>query len=115
MLAGMALLAGLLALPAQARAAEAPAEITQLRVERADDGVYLTAAVRFDLAPVVEDALAKGIPMYFVAEVELNRDRWYWYDRQVVRAARHMRLAFQPLTRRWRLNVSPNPITNAGL
>lgn len=92
-----------------------PPEITQLRVERTDDGVYLNAAVKFDLSNTVEDALLKGIPMYFVAEAELYRDRWYWYDRKVISVARHMRLAYQPLTRRWRLNVSPTPITNAGL
>jgi hypothetical protein len=103
------------ALAAPAMAQPAPAEITQLRVERTEDGVYLNAAVKFDLSATVEDALLKGIPMYFVAEVELFRDRWYWYDRKVSSVSRHMRLAFQPLTRRWRLNVSPTPITNAGL
>ena len=44
------------------------AEVTQLRVERTDEGVLLSATVRFELPPVVEDALAKGIPMFFVAE-----------------------------------------------
>jgi len=105
------------AMPATLLAAAdvAPAELTQLRVERTEEGVYLSAAVRFDLPPVVEDALVKGVPMFFVAEVELNRDRWYWYDKKVVTAARHFRLAYQPLIRRWRLNMSPTPITNAGL
>lgn len=102
-------------LAAPAMAQPAPAEITQLQVERTEEGVYLNAAVKFDLSPTVEDALQKGIPMYFVAEAELYRDRWYWYDRKVIGVSRHMRLAFQPLTRRWRLNVSPTPITNAGL
>ena len=118
MLAALLFALAALAMPglhSPAHAAETPPEITQLRVERTDDGVYLTAAVRFDLSPVVEDVLAKGIPMYFVAEVELNRDRWYWSDKKIVSAARHMRLAYQPLTRRWRLNFSPTPITNAGL
>lgn len=92
-----------------------PAEVTALSVERTDEGVLLSATVRFDLPQVVEDALAKGIPMYFVAEATIYRDRWYWYDKRVAYAARHMRLAFQPLTRRWRLQVSPTPIGNSGL
>ena len=71
--------------------------------------------MRFDLPPVVEDALAKGIPMYFVAEATIYRDRWYWNDKRVAYAARHMRLSYQPLTRRWRLQVSPRPIGNSGL
>ena len=92
-----------------------PAEVTQLRLERADHGVLLSATVHFELPPAVEDALHKGLPMFFVAEATLLRDRWYWYDKQVANAARHMRLSFQPLTRRWRLLVSPTPIGNSGL
>jgi hypothetical protein len=91
------------------------AEVAQLHVERTDDGVLLSAAVRFELPQVVDDALAKGIPMFFVAEAAIYRDRWYWYDKRVAYAARHMRLAYQPLTRRWRLQVSSQPIGNSGL
>ncbi|HWI81579.1 DUF4390 domain-containing protein [Ramlibacter sp.] len=105
----------LLALAAPAQAQSGNAEITQLRLERSEEGLLLSANVRFDLPPVIEDALAKGIPMFFVAEAVLFRDRWYWYDKQVVTAARHMRLSFQPLTRRWRLVVSSSPIGNSGL
>jgi hypothetical protein len=91
------------------------AEVTQLQVERTEEGVVLTAAVRFDLPQVVEDALAKGIPMFFVAEATIYRDRWYWYDKRVAFATRHFRLAYQPLTRRWRLQVSSSPIGQSGL
>ncbi|HSV37018.1 MAG TPA: DUF4390 domain-containing protein [Ramlibacter sp.] len=90
-------------------------EISQLRVERNEDGVLLSATVKFELPTVIDDALAKGIPMFFVAEAALYRDRWYWYDKQLVTAARHMRLSYQPLTRRWRLVVSSAPIGNSGL
>lgn len=92
-----------------------PAEVTQLHVERTDEGILLSATVHFDLPQVVQDALAKGIPMYFVAEASIYRDRWYWYDKRVASATRHMRLSYQPLTRRWRLQVSPTPIGNSGI
>ena len=91
------------------------AEVTQLRMERTDESVYLSATVKFDLPPVVEDALLKGIPMFFVAEGDIYRDRWYWYDKRVTTATRTMRLAFQPLTRRWRLNVLAGAISVTGL
>ena len=90
-------------------------EITQLRLERTEEGVLLSANVAFELPAVIDDALAKGIPMFFVAEAVLFRDRWYWYDKQVAAASRHMRLSYQPLTRRWRLVVSPSQIGNSGL
>lgn len=91
-------------------------EITQLRVERADDGIYLSALVRFELPPVVEDALLKGIPMFFVVEADIYRDRWYWTNPRVASAARTLRLAYLPLTRRWRVNIASGLITSsAGL
>ena len=101
-------------LPRGAHANTPNTEVTQLKLERGDDGVYLTAQVQFALPPLVEDVLDKGIALYFVAEAEIYRERWYWWDSRVAQVARHMRLAYQPLTRRWRLNVSPVPITNAG-
>jgi Domain of unknown function (DUF4390) len=90
------------------------ASVPQMRLEEADDGVYLTAQVEFELPPLVEEVLEKGIAIYFVAEAELYRERWYWTDLKVAQASRYMRLAYQPLSHRWRLNVSPVPITNAG-
>ncbi|WP_443082968.1 DUF4390 domain-containing protein [Variovorax sp. HW608] len=90
------------------------ASVTQMRLEQADDGIYLTAQVQFELPALVEEVLEKGIAIYFVAEAEVYRERWYWTDLKVAQAVRHMRLAYQPLSRRWRLNVSPVPITNAG-
>jgi len=101
-------------LPGSALADSRSPAITQLRLEQADDGVYLTAQVQFELPPVVEEVLEKGIAIYFVAEAELYRERWYWTDLKMAQAARYMRLAYQPQTRRWRLNVSPVPITNTG-
>jgi hypothetical protein len=89
-------------------------DIPTLRVERTPEGLLLSAQVRFELPPAADEALQKGIPMFFVAEAALMRDRWYWYDKEVARAARYLRLSYQPLTRRWRLMVSSGPIGNAG-
>lgn len=94
----------------------AAAELEQLRVARSDDGVYVSAIVQFDLPPVVEDALLKGIAMFFVVEADVYRERWYWTDRRVISATRTIRLAYQPLTRRWRVNIISGLInSSAGL
>ena len=90
--------------------ASAP-EVVQLQVDRTAEGLFVSAAVNFELPGVVEDALLKGIPMVFVAEVDVFRNRWYWYDKKLVFAERHFRLAFQPLTRRWRLNIASGQIS----
>lgn len=103
------------ALPIAAAHANTRVELTELQVERADGALYLSAQLHFSLPATVEDALNKGIPIYFVASAETVRERWYWYDREIASAHRYMRVTYQPLTRRWRLNLSPEPLVNAGL
>src|SRR6266567_3754439 len=83
------LAACLLALAAPALAQPPATEINQLRLERTEEGVLLSANITFELPTVIDDALDKGIPMFFVAEAVLFRDRWYWYDKQVA-AAQHI-------------------------
>ncbi|MCE2783098.1 DUF4390 domain-containing protein [Limnohabitans sp.] len=96
-------------------AQNASIELTELKVLRDNGSLVLNAQLSLELGPVLEDALAKGLALHFVAEAEILRDRWYWTDAQVSHEHRYYRLAFQPLTRRWRLNVSSEPIAGTGL
>jgi hypothetical protein len=100
----------LLALMGIFSSAWAAADIEQLRVERQDAALLLHVQLKLELGPVVEEALTKGVAIHFVAEAEIMRDRWYWYDRKIAQVSRHYRLAYQPLTRQWRLQVSSEPI-----
>ena len=67
--------------------------------------MLLSARVPLTLTPALEEALHKGIPLHFVWESTVLRRRWYWSDKTVWRAARTVRLAYQPLIRRWRVSV----------
>ena len=84
------------------RAADQP-ELTTLELTRDEDGVYISFAVEFELSHAVEDALAKGVPLFFVAETQIYRDRWYWRDRRVADAVRIWRVVYQPLTSTYRV------------
>ena len=96
--------------------AQVATDITQLRLERSEDEWQVSAQMQFEVPQVVEDALLKGIPMVFVFNADVLRERWYWwYDKKVVSTERQMRLAYQPLTRHWRLNVSNGPISPSGV
>ena len=86
--------------------------ISTIQIERGEGAVFLNAQLTFDLPAPIEDVLLKGIPLFFVAEAEVRRDRWYWYDKKLAIATRQIRLAYQPLTRRWRLNVSNSSGSN---
>jgi hypothetical protein len=87
-----------------ARAETTTPELSQFAVSRSDEGLLLDFAVRFDLPHSVEDALLKGVPLYFVADAALFRERWYWRDQRVGRVTRTWRLAYQPLTRTYRVS-----------
>jgi hypothetical protein len=95
--------------------AQGSGELSQLRVERADEEILLSAQVQLDLPQAVEDALQKGLPLFFIAEAGILRERWYWYDKKIATAERHLRLAYQPLTRRWRLTVTAGAIKGGSL
>ena len=87
--------------------------VDELRVERSDEGLFLYAQLSFELAPSVQDALLKGIPIHFVAEARVLRERWYWFDQPVATAQRFTRIAYQPLTRHWRISTSSEPLVGA--
>lgn len=107
----MGLLCGMLS-PVAYAADTATADVSALRVERADDGLYLSATLSFELPAAVEEALLKGIPMTFVNEADVYRDRWYWYDKRIATATRSVRVAYQPLTRRWRISVASGTVSS---
>jgi hypothetical protein len=90
----------LVSVPARAQSVE----LASFVVTRGEDGVLLNFATQFDLPRVVEDALQKGVPLHFVAEAEVYRERWYWKDKRVAEATRVWRLAYQPLTRKYRVS-----------
>ncbi len=101
---------------AQAQSAgPGPGAVTDLQLSYDADGLFLSASMDFELPSLAEEALYKGISMYFVAEATVVRERWYWYDKQVAQAVRYLRLSYQPLTRRWRVNQSSTPFGAAGL
>ena len=41
---------------------------------------FLEADFDIVLNPTLEDALNKGVPLYFLLEFELIRPRWYWFS-----------------------------------
>ena len=91
------------ALLVQAPAGAADAELREFEVVHNDDGVLLSYAVDLELSRAVEDALSKAVPLYFVAEAQVFRDRWYWRDRRVASTVRVWRIVYQPLTQTYRV------------
>lgn len=97
----LALLSSLCLAPASQAA---PLEVLRVVAHRSSDGVYIELETRFDLPPSVEEALQKGVALYFTAEAVLRRPRWYWRDTEVSTAVRTWRLNYQPLTQTYRVS-----------
>ena len=104
------LLASLL-VASSARAQNSNAYISAMQLSRSETELFLNAQIAFEMSPIVQDALTKGVPLIFTAEAEITRDRWYWYDKTITIASRVMRLSYQPLTWRWRVNVGTGGVS----
>ena len=86
------------------RAAET--ELSSFAVVSNEEGVLLTYAVNVELSRSVDDALGKAVPLFFIAEAEVFRERWYWRDARVAQAARVWRIVYQPLTSTYRVTFA---------
>ena len=61
-------------------------------------GLYLDVNVEFDLPRSVQDALNRGIPLYFVTEFSIQQQRWYWVKKPLIDAYLMTRRSYSPLT-----------------
>lgn len=80
--------------------------LSNVQLTPADDGGYVLAAdFGVDFSPRLEEAVGKGLTLVFVAEFELMRPRWYWFDEKVAKASQTWRLSYHALTRQYRLST----------
>ncbi|MFD2453412.1 DUF4390 domain-containing protein [Ideonella paludis] len=79
-------------------------ELPTLTLERQEGALVLSFVAKPALSKAVEEALQRGVPVYFVAEAQVNRVRWYWRNERITRASRTWRLSYQPLTSSWRVS-----------
>jgi hypothetical protein len=98
-----ALLLACLVLVGPGAARAATAELSAFELVHNDEGLALNYSVEFELPRGAEEALNKAVPLYFVAEAEVFRDRWYWRDKRIVSAMRVWRIVYQPLTSNYRV------------
>ena len=95
--------------------AETPIQAEEFQLLRNDEGIFLNTRLNFELPPSLEDAVNRGMPLSFVLQADVMLERWYWSDKLVSRTERFVRLSFQPLSRRWRVYVSAQPLQTSGL
>ncbi len=79
------------------------ARFAELRLE--EDRYVLDADFDLTLNATLEEAIVRGVPLYFVVEFELQRPRWFWFDDTVVTNTLSYRLSYNALTRQYRLST----------
>jgi hypothetical protein len=98
----------LLALAMTTLAPAAKAEgiaVTSAAIDQADDGWTLEAEFDVQFSQRLEEAVNRGVPLYFIVEFELAKPRWYWFDDKPVRLSQTYRISYTPLLRQYRLSV----------
>lgn len=81
-------------------------DIAQAHLETADEGYRLSASFSFELNRSLEDALTRGIPLYFTMDIELTRPRWYWFDEKTINASQTIRISYNVLTRQYHAAIT---------
>lgn len=90
----------------QVHAADA-IEARDVRIERqvGTEGWELSADFHLPLPDRLEEAVNRGVALYFVLEFELVRPRWYWWDERAASVSQTWRLGYHALTRQYRLTL----------
>ena len=69
-----------------------------------EDGYQLSASYDINLTFAAQQALTRGIPLYFVGEFSLTRSRWYWLDEEIFQGEQTAKLSYNVLTRQYRIS-----------
>jgi len=77
--------------------------ISKAEARLTDEGYQLSADFDIQLSPMVETALKRGVTLYFVSELTINRSRWYWLDTDVAREEQTAKLSYNALTQQYRI------------
>jgi len=85
---------------------QADSGVRSAEVSRTDDGAYVVNAdFDLELSPRLADAISRGVSLYFAVEFEIERSRWWWFDKTVIERKLNYRLSYNAITRNYRLSV----------
>lgn len=63
------------------------------------------------LNDTMQRALSRGVPLVFSIDLQIERPRWWWFNKTIVDTALQRRLSFDTLTRSWRVSTGDLSIT----
>jgi hypothetical protein len=99
------LLLALMLVAAPGAWAQSSANVQRVDITLHEDGWRLDADIEFQLNPQLREAVERGLPLHFSAQVEISRPRWWWFDDEVVKAERLWSISYNALLRQWRVST----------
>lgn len=79
--------------------------VRNLQLVAHEEGYSLAADININFNTRLEEAVNKGVVLYFAVEFELTQARWYWFDEQIIRRSKTFQLSYHALTRQYRLST----------
>jgi hypothetical protein len=79
-------------------------EVRNVSLVQGEDALLVSADFGLELTQRLDEALHHGVALYFVADFELVRPRWYWFDEKTASEKLTMRLAYHSLSRQYRVS-----------
>ena len=84
--------------------ADGSIQIKYVSLDAVQEGYELNVDAEIILNPVLEQALEKGVILYFRTKFSLFEPRWYWFDKEVAVSKLRIGLRYSALTRQYRLS-----------
>lgn len=99
---GAALCVFLSGLSLAVQAETIPYHNAELRID--ENVAVFSADYEISFSNGQQEALARGIPLYFVLEWKATYPRWYWFDKVVAEDDAVFRVSFLPLLQKYRVS-----------
>ena len=78
-------------------------DIRKAEARLTNEGYLLSADFDIKLPSQVEEALMRGVTLYFESELSVHRSRWYWPDQEIASFTQTSKLSYNTLTQQYRL------------
>lgn len=79
--------------------------VKSAQVTPGEAGYSFNAEFNLELTPTLESMLARGIPLTFVLHLDVQENRWYWFNRSLAKVSQERRITYNPITRSWRYSI----------
>ncbi len=84
--------------------ADGSIQIEYVGLDVVEEGYELNVDAEIILNPLLEQALEKGVILYFRTKFSLFEPRWYWFDKEVAVSKLRIGLRYSELTRQYQLS-----------